>query len=67
VRVKFRDLDMSTAGGVAELDRRVAEASAYACRQLEIMYPDARPDQQVCERETLGATEPQLVQARAVR
>ncbi len=67
VRVKFRDLDMSTAAGVAELDRRVAEATEYACRQLGAMYPDARPDQRMCERETLTGTEPQLVMARAVR
>lgn len=67
VRVKFRDLDMSTPAGVAELDRRVAEATEYACRQLGIMYPDARPDQRMCERETLGGTEPQLVMARAIR
>lgn len=67
VRVKFRDLDMSTAGGVAELDRRVAEATEYACRQLGIMFPDSRPDQYMCERETLAATEPQLILARAVR
>ncbi len=67
VRVKFRDLDMSTPGGVAELDRRVAEATEYACRQLGIMYPDARPDQRMCERETLSGTQPQIVMARAVR
>ncbi len=67
VRVKFRDLDMSTPGGVAELDRRVAEATEYACRQLGILYPDARPDQRMCERETLGDTQPQLVIARATR
>jgi UrcA family protein len=67
VRVKFRDLDMSTPAGVAELDRRVAEATEYACRQLGVMYPDARPDQRMCERETQSGTEPQLVMARAVR
>ena len=67
VRVKFRDLDMSTPGGVAELDRRVAEATQYACRQLGILYPDARPEQRTCERETLSDTQPQLALARAVR
>lgn len=67
VRVKFRDLDMSTPAGVAELDRRVAEATEYACRQLGILYPDARPGQRMCERETLSGTEPQLVMARATR
>ena len=55
------------AAGVAELDRRVAEATDYACRQLGIMYPDARPDQRMCERETLTGTEPQLLVARATR
>ena len=67
VRVKFRDLNMGTPEGVAELDRRVAEAADYACRQLGILYPDARPDQPMCERETLSGAQPQVALARTVR
>lgn len=64
-RVPFRDLDMRTPAGVAELDRRVAEAADYICRQLEIMYPDGTPEEYYCVRQAIGEAQPQVLLARS--
>lgn len=65
VRVPYGDLDMSTPGGVAELDRRVNEGAEYACRQLELKYPTGSPALRVCQRRAVDDAEPQVVAARA--
>lgn len=64
VHVPYRDLDMSTPTGVAELDKRVSEAARYICRQLEILYPNGSPDSFYCAKEAVSDAQPQVVAAR---
>ena len=65
VRVPYRDLDLRTAAGMAELDKRIVEAGAYVCHQLEVMYPVGSPDEYGCVKEAIGGAPPQVVLARA--
>jgi UrcA family protein len=62
-RVPYSDLDMGSKAGHDELDRRVAKAADYLCRQLERLYPDGGPDRRTCAREAIGEAEPQVILA----
>ena len=64
VRVPYRDLDMATPAGVAELDKRVDEAANYVCRQLERMYPSGAPERRQCTRDAIDDAQPQVLIAR---
>ncbi len=61
VRVPFRDLDMRSAGGRAELDRRIKVAANYVCDQLDRRYPDGSPEAFYCTKAAIAGTKPQVV------
>ena len=65
VRVPYGDLDMKSAAGIAELDRRVDEAGKYVCRQLDILYPVGTPEEFYCAREAVRGAQAQVIKARA--
>ncbi len=46
--VRVDDLDVKTAKGAAELDKRIANAAHAMCRQLETLYPVGNPDANTC-------------------
>jgi UrcA family protein len=46
--VRVDDLDLKTAKGAAELDRRITNAARTMCRQLETLYPVGNPDANTC-------------------
>jgi UrcA family protein len=63
-RVPYGDLDMATAAGVAELNRRVEEAADYVCDRLEQLNPAGEPEKYSCAREAVRDARPQVVAAR---
>lgn len=65
VSVPYKDLDMHTPAGVAELNNRVKKAADYVCRQLEIMYPTGTPDDFYCAKQAVTEAQPQVIKASA--
>ena len=65
VSVPYGDLDMRTAAGVAELNKRVKKAADYVCNQLEIMYPTGTPDDFYCAKQAVTDARPQVIKASA--
>lgn len=59
--VSYSGLDLASAGGSAELERRVKEASRMACEEISRQYPDATPGDFVCAKE---ATDKAMVRVR---
>lgn len=49
VRVNVADLDLRTADGVAELDRRLARAVAQACGTAHHLEPEQQVDKERCQ------------------
>jgi UrcA family protein len=43
-RVSYGDLDLNTHAGATELDKRVSDAAAAACKELDKLYPLEKPD-----------------------
>ena len=64
VRVPYGDLDMRSAEGAAELDRRIQVAADYVCDQLERRYPQGSPETFYCAKEAVRGTRPQVIKAR---
>jgi UrcA family protein len=64
VRVPYGDLDMRSADGAAELDRRIKVAADYVCDQLERRYPQGSPETFYCAKEAVRGTRPQVIKAR---
>lgn len=64
VGVPFRDLDLKTSAGLAELDRRISLAAGYVCGQLERRYPEGSPETRACAREAVRDARPQVIRAR---
>jgi UrcA family protein len=64
VRVSYADLDMQSAGGVAELDRRVNVAANYVCEQLDRRYPEGAPELFYCAKNAVNGAKPQVIKAR---
>ena len=46
--VSYGDLDLRTAGGAAELNKRVASNAHAMCQELEKRYPIGEPDALTC-------------------
>ena len=46
--VNFADLDITSARGAAELDKRVKDAARAACEEIGFKYPNATPSDAVC-------------------
>ena len=42
--VSYADLDLATSAGVDALKKRISEAAKSACKDLDNLYPIARPD-----------------------
>ncbi len=64
VRVPFGDLNMQSADGVAELDRRVSVAANYVCTQLDRRYPEGAPELFYCAKNAVNGAKPQVIKAR---
>jgi UrcA family protein len=65
VHVPYGDLDMRSAAGVAELDKRVAKAADYVCNSLASMYPNGYPETFFCAKQAVSDAQPQLIKAKA--
>jgi UrcA family protein len=48
--VSVADLNLSSAAGRAELDRRILAAARSACGEIKGMYPVSKPDGDACSR-----------------
>jgi len=48
--VKVADLDLSSAAGRAELDRRILSAARAACGEIQGTYPVSKPEGAACAR-----------------
>ena len=46
--VSTAGLDLASAAGVAELDKRVHDAAMAACKEIGRQYPDSTPTDEVC-------------------
>lgn len=46
--VSTAGLDLASAAGVAELDKRVRGAALAACKEIGRQYPDSTPSDEVC-------------------
>jgi len=62
-RVSYSDLDLTTSGGKAELDKRVRVAADAACKEVGRLYPDAKPGDAACVKAAVDAA---MVQVRDV-
>jgi len=58
--VNLKDLDLSTAAGVTELNRRVAAAARAACDEIGRLYPISHPDTPACAKAAVDKTLVQL-------
>lgn len=47
-RVSYSDLDLTSSGGKATLERRVRAAADAACAEISRLYPDAKPGDAAC-------------------
>jgi UrcA family protein len=61
-RVSYADLDISSASGAAELQKRVNDTAQAACKELDKLYPLTDKDSPAC---TKKAADAGLAQARA--
>lgn len=59
-RVTYGDLDLTTREGRTELNQRIYEAADLACREIEKVYPFARPAHDQCAREAAHAAKSQI-------
>jgi UrcA family protein len=65
VHVPYGDLDMHSAAGAAELDKRVTKAADYICNSLASMYPNGYPETFFCAKQAVSDAQPQLIKAKA--
>ena len=61
-RVSYADLDLRSASGAAELQKRVNDTAQAACKELDKLYPLTEKDSPAC---TKKATDAGLSEARA--
>jgi UrcA family protein len=64
VRVSYADLNMQSADGAAELDRRIKVAANYVCQQLDRRYPEGAPELFYCAKNAVNGVKPQVIKAR---
>lgn len=48
--VSAADLDLQTSDGMSELQARVQMAAELGCRDISLVYRDAKPDDRTCAR-----------------
>jgi UrcA family protein len=62
--VSYKDLDLTTQPGVAELERRVRQAAEAACGQIDAQYPQQlyvpTPGGQLCVKTAVEGAMPQI-------
>lgn len=63
--VSYNDLDLRSASGAAELDKRISTAANEACRELETRYPVGTPDAFTCAKQARAAAQSQVDAAKA--
>lgn len=61
-RVNYRDLDLSTPAGAADLQKRVAASASAVCVRLGALFPKDYTTDEQCEQEAVKAA---MVQVRA--
>lgn len=49
-QVSYEDLDLTTAAGMAELNKRVEDAARQGCREIGLAYHFAQPSDWLCTR-----------------
>jgi UrcA family protein len=63
--INYRDLDLRTAAGAAELNKRIADAARSACRRLDQLYPVGTPNLEGCTKAAVDETASQVAAAMA--
>ena len=58
--ISYHDLDIQTAAGVAELNKRVAAAAHAECGELERKYPIGYPDALACANKAMAEAQLQI-------
>jgi UrcA family protein len=64
--VNIRDIDIMSARGQLELNRRITTAARDACRDLQTRYPIGTPDARTCERNAVDSARAEVDAMRAL-
>jgi UrcA family protein len=59
-RVSYKDLDIATASGAAELQKRIHDTAQSACKQLDTLYPLERVDTASCVKDAVNGSTAQV-------
>lgn len=59
-RVSYKDLDIATASGAAELQKRIRDTAQSACKQLDTLYPLDHVDTTLCVKEAVNNSTTQV-------
>ena len=62
-RVSFADLDLTTADGVAKLEKRVKDTAVSTCKELKVQVPAEGSTEEKCIKEALEGAAPQIAAA----
>ncbi len=60
--VSTKDLDLATNSGAKELEQRVKDAAAAACKEITRQYPEATPSEAECTANAAGKAMSQVHQ-----
>jgi UrcA family protein len=62
-RVSYADLDLTTADGVAALEKRVKETAVSTCKELKVQIPAEGSTEEKCVKEAMEGAAPQVAAA----
>jgi UrcA family protein len=62
-RVSYADLDLTTAGGVAALEKRVKDTAVSTCREMKVQIPAEGSTEEKCVKEAIDGATPQITAA----
>jgi UrcA family protein len=59
-RVSYADLDLTTADGVAALEKRVKDTAVSTCKELKVQIPAEGSTEEKCIKEAIDGAAPQI-------
>ena len=62
-RVSYADLDLTTADGVAALEKRVKDTAVSTCKELKVQIPAEGSTEEKCVKEAMDGAAPQVAAA----
>jgi UrcA family protein len=62
-RVSYADLDLTTADGVAALEKRVKDTAVSTCKELKVDVPAEGSTEEKCIKEAIEGAAPQIAAA----